>query len=259
MDLGLKGKKAVVTGGTRRIGRAIAEELGAEGCHVSLCARDGAAVAATVKALTEHGTAATGRAVDVGDSMALKAWIQAVATELGGLDIVVANASGFAGTPDDAGWWRSFEIDVMGTVHAIEAAMPFLESSVAASIVVISSASALESFTDIFAPGRPWPYAAMKAGLVNYVGNVSRALAPKGIRANTVTPGVIYFAEGTWHKRERDAPAMFAKALSRCPMGRFGRPDEVAKAVVFLASPAASYITGTNLVVDGGQTYRVQY
>jgi len=99
----------------------------------------------------------------------------------------------------------------------------------------------------------------MKAGLVNYVGNVSRALASKGVRANTVTPGSIYFPDGNWHKREQDAPALFAKALARCPMGRFGRPEEVAKAVVFLASPAASYITGTNLVVDGGQTYRVQY
>jgi 3-oxoacyl-[acyl-carrier protein] reductase len=259
MDLGLKGKKAIVTGGTRGIGRAIAEQLGAEGCHVGLCARDDAAVTATVRALTEHGTAATGRAVDVGDSVALKAWVQASATEFGGLDIVVANASGFGGSPDDAGWRRSFEIDVMGTVHAIEAAMPFLETSEAASIVVISSASALESFTDIFPPGRPWPYAAMKAGLVNYVGNVSRALASKGVRANTVTPGSIYFPDGNWHKREQDAPALFAKALARCPMGRFGRPEEVAKAVVFLASPAASYITGTNLVVDGGQTYRVQY
>jgi NAD(P)-dependent dehydrogenase (short-subunit alcohol dehydrogenase family) len=259
MDLGLRGKKAIVTGGTRGIGRAIAEELANEGCHVGICARDALAVAATVETLATKGVRVTGRTVDVGDGAALKAWVAVVAKELGGLDIVVSNVSGFGVTPDDAGWQRSFEIDVMGTVHAIEAAMPFLEASDAAALVVISSASAVESAVDVFPPGRLWPYAAMKAALTNYVANLSSTLAPKGIRANTVTAGAIYFPGGVWHQREQDTPDFFHKMVAHCRMGRLGRPEEVAKAVVFLASPAASYITGTNLMVDGALTRRVQF
>jgi NAD(P)-dependent dehydrogenase (short-subunit alcohol dehydrogenase family) len=259
MDLGLRGKKAIVTGGTRGIGRAIAEAFADEGCHVGICARDATAVAATVEALTTKGVTATGRAVDVGDGEALTAWVHAMGNDLGGLDIVVSNVSGFGMTPDDIGWRQSFEIDVMGTVHAIEAAMPFLEVSNAAAIVVISSGAAFESFDDVFPGGIMQPYAAMKAALTNYVANLSRTLAAKGIRANTVASGPVSFPGGRWHQREQEGAAVFTKMLARCPMGRFGRPEEVAKAVVFLASPAASYITGTNLIVDGGNTYSIQF
>jgi NAD(P)-dependent dehydrogenase (short-subunit alcohol dehydrogenase family) len=259
MDLGLKGKKALVTGGTRGIGRAIAEEFANEGCHVAICARDVTAVNATIEALTQKGIQATGRAVDVGDSAALKAWVHAVGTDLGGLDIVVSNVSGFGMTPDEVGWRQSFEIDVMGTVHAVEAAMPLLEGSKAAAIVVISSGAAFESFDDVFPSGVMQPYAAMKAALTNYVANLSRTLAAKGIRANTVASGPVIFPGGRWQQRKQEGAAVFTKMLARCPMGRFGRPEEVAKAVVFLASPAASYITGTNLIVDGGNSYSVQF
>jgi 3-oxoacyl-[acyl-carrier protein] reductase len=259
MDLGLRGKTALVTGGTRGIGRAIAEAFAAEGCQVGLCARDAMAVNATVTALTQQGVTATGRAVDVGDGAAVHAWVEATAQELGGLDIVVSNVSGYGVTPDETGWRRSFEIDVMGTVHVVEGAMPFLETSEAAAIVVISSAAAVESHIDVFPPGRLWPYAAMKAALTNYVANLSSTLAPTGIRANTVTAGAIYFPGGGWHQREQAGDAIFAKMVAQCRMGRLGRPEEVANAVVFLASPAASYITGTNLIVDGALTRRVQF
>jgi 3-oxoacyl-[acyl-carrier protein] reductase len=135
---------------------------------------------------------------------------------------------------------------------------PLPEASEAAAIIVISSASAVESAIDVFPPGRLWPYAAMKAALTNYVSNLSSTLAPKGILANTATVGSIYFPGGVWHRREQEAPEFFNKMVAHCRMGRLGQPEEVAKAVVFLASPAASYIMGTNLIVDGALTRRVQ-
>ena len=251
MDLGLDGLKALVTGGTRGIGRAIVERLAAEGAEVALCARDAAAVSALVDGLGDG--RAHGAAVDVADAEALKAWVEEAAQAMGGLDIVIPNVSALGGALGEEGWRRGFDIDIMGTVRTIDAAMPWLEKSAAAAIVVISSTAALEEFFGVR------PYASVKAALVNHTSILASNLAPKGIRANTVSPGTIYFEDGTWGQREREAPDVFRIALERNPMGRMGRPEEVANAAVFLASPAASFITGANLVVDGGLTKRVQY
>jgi NAD(P)-dependent dehydrogenase (short-subunit alcohol dehydrogenase family) len=253
MDLGLAGKKALVTGGSKGIGRSIADHLAAEGASVAICARNAEEVASTVAQLRDRGVAATGRAVDVADGPALAAWVADAAAELGGLDIVVPNVSALAISNDDAGWQAGFATDMMGTVHTVEAAMPFLLQSAAAAIVIISSVSGREID---FAAG---PYGAFKAALIHYAQGLAFNLAPKGIRANTVSPGNTYFAGGVWEKIEHGMPDLFARALALNPTGRMGRPEEMAKAAVFLASPAASFITGTNLVVDGALTRGVQF
>ena len=253
MDLGLSGKKAIVTGGTRGIGRAIATLLAQEGCDVAICARNRGPVDETVAALTRAGVKATGGTVDVADLAALRGWIGEAAETLGGLDIFVANVSALAQGMDEASWRRGFEIDVMGTVFGIEAAVPILERSANGAIVVVGSTAMAE----IYGPNRS--YAAVKATLVPYVKGLARNLAAKNVRANLVSPGNVYFKGGVWNTVEERNPEMFAAMLARNPTGRMGSPEEVANAVVFLASPRASFITGTNLIIDGALTQRVQF
>jgi 3-oxoacyl-[acyl-carrier protein] reductase len=254
MDLGLQGLKAVVTGGTKGIGRAIAHTLAAEGAHVTLCARNAEEVAATVAAFQAEfaGQTISGSVVDVADGPALAAWVQAGAQAMGGLDIVVANVSALAIAADDAAWQRGFEVDMMGTVRLVNAAMPYLEQSAHAAIVTISSVSGREID---FAAG---PYGAFKAAIVHYTQGLAYHLAGKKIRANTVSPGNTYFPGGVWTQIEQGNPDFFKMALGMNPTGRMGTPQEMANAAAFLASPAASFITGTNLVVDGALTKGVQ-
>jgi 3-oxoacyl-[acyl-carrier protein] reductase len=253
MDLGLKGLSAVVTGGTKGIGRAIAETLAAEGANVSICARNAGEVEQAVAALKAKGVKAHGAAVDVADGAALKAWVESAAAAFGGLDIAVANVSALAIGQDEDSWRKEFEVDMMGTVRLVNAAMPFLEKSRAASIVAISSVSGRE--VD-FAAG---PYGTFKAALIHYAQGLAFQLAGKGIRANTVSPGNTYFPGGVWEQIEKGNPKLYKEALALNPTGRMGTPQEMANGAVFLASPAASFITGTNLVIDGALTRGVQF
>ena len=253
MDLGLQGLRALVTGGTKGIGRAIVEGLAAEGASVGFCARTEQDVADTVELLAKSGSTVTGRALDVADETGLRQWVAASAAELGGLDIVVANVSALA-IPDEPDNWRaSFDVDMMGTVRLISAAMPFLERSEAASIVTIASVSGRE--VD-FASG---PYGTFKAAIIHYTQGLAFQLAPKGIRANSLSPGNTYFAGGVWQNIEQHNPELFGQAMALNPTGRMAKPEEIARGAVFLASPAASFITGANLLVDGALTRGVQF
>src|SRR6185312_8991054 len=253
MDLGLSGKRFLVTGGTRGIGRAVVEGLLAEGAMVAYCARTPEAVAETQKELVADGASAQGSVVDVGDAAALTAWVQATAEAFGGLDGVVANVSALAIPESTENWRASFEIDLMGTIGLVDAALPHLMASKAGSIVTISSVSGRE--VD-FAAG---PYGTMKAAIIHYTQGMAHKLAAQGIRANTVSPGNTYFPGGVWPSIEQNDPQLFATALGLNPTGRMAEPREIANAVVFLSSSAASFITGTNLVVDGALTRGVQF
>ena len=253
MDLGLQGRRALVSGGTRGIGRAVVETLAAEGAAVGFCARTASDVTGTVEALKERGHVVAGQALDVADEAAVRGWVADAAGELGGVDIVVANVSALA-VPDEAANWRaSFDVDMMGTVGLIKAALPYLERSDAASIVTIGSVSGREID---FAAG---PYGTFKAAIIHYTQGLAYQLAAKGIRANSLSPGNTYFAGGFWESIVQDNPAFFAEALALNPTGRMARPEEIARAVAFLASPAASFMTGANLLVDGGLTRGVQF
>lgn len=252
MDLGLKGLRAIVTGGSKGIGRRCADILAAEGAAVAICARNSEEVAETVKSLQARGVVAYGEALDVSDKAALEAWVQASAAALGGIDIVVANVSALAVEDNEEAWAKGFEVDMMHTVRTVNAAMPFLHQSGAASITIISSVSGRE--VDFTGPA----YGAFKAALVHYAQGLAYKLADKMIRVNTVSPGNTYFDGGIWQSIETNLPDLFKQALSLNPTGRMATAEEIARGVVFLASPASSFTTGTNLVIDGALTKGIQ-
>lgn len=253
MDLRLRGKRALVTGGSKGIGRAIATGLAEEGCDVAICARDAKGVALAVDDLKAMGVNTFGASLDVGQRGAVEAFVADAAAALGGLDILVCNASAFAEGSSEEAFRAAFEIDLLHTRNACEAALPWLERSGAASIIAISSISGSEDYGYDSVS-----YGTMKAALFFYVKSLARHVAPKGIRANVVSPGTTLFEGGFWDRVRLNDPQGFDANVAANPLGRMGRPEEIADAVVFLASPRASFISGTNLVVDGTLTMRIQ-
>ena len=252
MDLQLQGRRALITGGTKGIGRAIAESFAAEGASVAICARNQEEIDAAVASLQSKGVTAFGQSVDVNDAAALKGWVDSAAEVLGGIDCIVSNVTGGGGTGDDA-WRAKFEGDVLGAVRCVENALPHLEQSDNASVVFISTTAALEKFMNA------GPYNAMKAAVIQYSGALSQDLAPKGIRVNTISPGPIFIEGGAWDNIKQNMTPFYDATLADIPCGRMGKAEEIADQIVFLASPRGAFTTGTNIVIDGGLTKRIQF
>ena len=251
MDLQLAGKTAVVTGGTKGIGRAIVASLAAEGARVAFCARTDADVKAAEESLRAAGHDVAGTVLDVTDGAGLAGWVESTAERWGGIDIAVANVSAIKAGQDEESWRTEFEVDLMHTVRLVNAALPHLERSEDGSVIAVASVSGRE--VDFFAGS----YGGMKAALVHYMAGLAHQNAGK-VRANSVSPGNVYFEGGVWQNIERNNPEFFAEALALNPTGRMCTDEEVAYAVTMLASPRASFISGTNLVVDGALTRGVQ-
>lgn len=256
MDLGLKGKKVVVTGGSRGIGRSIADLFAEEGADVAICARGADQVATAVEALKAKGVNAWGQAVDIADGPALKAFVTGAGEALGGIDVLVSNASALVqGTGEDE-WRAMFEIDILGAVRSFEAAKPFLERAGEAhgdaAFLITSSVSAAEA-------SNASSYGAMKAALIHYAKGLARENAAKHIRANVVSPGTVFFEGGVWGNVKAGMPQFFDQMIKRNPTGRMATPEEVAAAAVFLASPRSAFTTGINMLVDGAISTRVNY
>jgi len=252
MDLGLKGKKVILTGGSRGIGRAALEIFAEEGCDVAFFSRNPDQVAETVASLSRHGGTVIGEALDMSDHEAYAAWLTSAADRLGGCDIFVpgASASGSGATND---WDACFNADIKGTVIGCETLEPYLEKSGTGAIVIMSSTAGFETFIV------PQAFNALKGALLTYSGQLGQMLGAKGIRVNAVSPGPITFPGGNWEAIKAAAPELHQATEAAFALGRWGGPEEVARTIVFLASPASSYTTGTNVVIDGGYTKRVQF
>jgi len=256
MDLQLKGKTAVVTGATRGIGRAIAEAFADEGANVAICARNAEQVAEAAKALEAKGVKAFGQAVDIADGPAIRGFVKAAGEALGGIDVLVSNASALVQGNDEASWKAMFDIDILGAVRTLEAGLPFLEKAAGekgdAAFLITSSISAAEA-------DNPSSYGAMKAAQIHFAKGVARQYAPKKVRCNVVSPGTVFFEDGVWGQVKRGMPQFFEQMIGRNPTGRMATPEEIAAATVFLASPRSAFTTGINMVVDGAISRRANF
>ncbi|MFN7173688.1 MAG: SDR family NAD(P)-dependent oxidoreductase [Thermaurantiacus tibetensis] len=252
MDLGLRGKKVILSGGSRGIGRASLELFADEGSDIAFFSRNPDQVEETRASLAARGGKVHAEALDFTGVEVYRDFLKRALDALGGCDIFVHNVSS-SGAGATGDWEKTFLLDIRGAVEGVDALTPALEASGAGSIIFMSSTAAVETFLV------PQAFNALKAALITYAKQLSQALGPKGIRVNVVTPGPIKYPGGNWSMIETAMPDFYKATLAGFALGRFGTPEEVAKAVVFLASPASSYTTGTNLVIDGGYTKRVQF
>jgi NAD(P)-dependent dehydrogenase (short-subunit alcohol dehydrogenase family) len=247
MGFDFNGKRVVIAGGSRGIGRGIALAFAQSGAAVSVCARNPDSLKAVDAELRAYGHPVHTASCDLAVGEQIHAYIAAAGNALGGIDILVNNASGFGGGDSEAGWDASFNVDLMATVRAGHAALPFLRQSAEGAIVNITSISSLHPSV------RTASYAAIKAAVAHYTATHALALAPERIRVNAVAPGSIEFPGGSWEQRKTTDPTLYESIMRSIPFGRLGTPEEIANVVLFLASPYAGWITGQMLVVDGGQ------
>ncbi|MBI1392353.1 MAG: SDR family oxidoreductase [Alphaproteobacteria bacterium] len=254
MDLGLRGKNVLITGATQGIGRRVANLFSEEGANVAICSRSPESVNRAIKEMRVLADGkVTGAACNIKNKEEYEAWIEAMAGELGGVDVFIPNVSAGGGMDSEKNWWKNFEIDVLGTVRGCEAIIPHMEKRGGGAITMISTTAAIETFM------APQAYNAMKAALITYAKQLSQAHGDKGIRINSVSPGPIYFDGGAWDMIKTSNEKFYERTEKTHALGRLGTPEEVASCIVFLSSAAASWVTGVNLVVDGGYTKRVQF
>jgi 3-oxoacyl-[acyl-carrier protein] reductase len=247
MSFDFKGKRVVVAGGSKGIGRSIALGFAQAGAKVSICARGEASLMMARDELSAFGTLAHAATCDLGVEAQVKGYIAGAAEALGGIDVLINNASGFGQSDDEAGWAASLNVDLMATVRASHAAIPFITQGRGGSIVNISSIAGYRPTT------RSVPYAAVKAAVIQYTTSQAAALARQGVRVNCVAPGSVEFPGGVWEERRADNPDLYGRTLKSIPFGRLGHPEEIADVVLFLASPLARWVTGQTIVADGGQ------
>ncbi|MEO0997118.1 MAG: SDR family oxidoreductase [Pseudomonadota bacterium] len=254
MDLGLKGRKCIVTGATKGIGLATAKQFAAEGADLAICSRNVDDVNAVVELLQAEGVEAYGDGVDLFDEEAYTAWLKRAARDLGGVDVFVANVTGGSslGSAAAEAWQEFFDVDLMGAVRGFDTLLPFLTESDDAAVVFVGTTAALEHF-----PVSPPGYAALKAASVVHANTLAQIHGRKGIRVNAVSPGTVYDEGGAWAQIEAALPDVFNKTVRSVPLGRMGTPEEIARYIAFVASPAGSYISGANCVIDGGLTKAV--
>ena len=254
MKLGLHGKRALITGGSRGIGFAIAEALAAEGVALGLVARDEAGLAEAAGRLARHKVSVATVPADVTDTTALEQAVNQVASELGGLDLLVANAGGTVGSGNltSAGpgeFTATLALNAGYAAELIRLGLPHLRASGGGAVVIISSVTGMR-------PAPRTAYAAAKAAEIHLAATAAQELAPLHIRVNAVSPGSIMFPGGGWDYFQQANPEVFAAWLMKeFPHGRLGRPEEVADVVTFLLSERASWLTGANVPVDGAQIY----
>jgi 3-oxoacyl-[acyl-carrier protein] reductase len=248
MDLELAGRNCVVTGASRGIGRAIAHALAAEGANVAICGRDPSALQEAAASLRATGVKIFAEPCDVADAAALTGFLEASRAALGGVDVLVSNASALAVGPDPADWQATLAVDLMAAVHACSHVTPWMAEAGGGSILLVSSIAGLEA-----SPMQDFAYTTVKAALIAYAKKLAVALAPQHIRVNAIAPGSIDFPGGIWDQVHQHEPKLYAAVLKSIPSGRFGTPEEVADLAAFLVSRRANWVTGTCVAVDGGQ------
>jgi 3-oxoacyl-[acyl-carrier protein] reductase len=248
MNLELEGRNCVVIGGSRGIGRAISLGLAAEGANVAICARNEEPLRGAEAEILALGTSVFAQACDVADSAALIAFLDAARQSLGGVDVLVHNASALAVGPDLSDWEASLQVDLMAAVRAVEHVLPWMFDAGGGSILFISSISGLEAD-----PSPDFGYTAAKAALIAHAKKLAVMYAPRGIRVNAIAPGSIEFPGGIWSRIREEQPDMYEAVRASVPWGRLGTPEEVADVAVFLVSPRSAWVAGECMSVDGGQ------